>query len=175
MPLKKFESKIKKIEGGGLKKFDPKALAKRREAAKALDFIPAEDDALADMPDDLLPEQENAARMEMLDAALNGEKPVTDGSTIKADLKRQGDAHKNQGRTDYYCVICFAEGEAVTEFLTRVGYPEPDATFIDGHILAGVLNIELPKPQYKLQKIRPPQRTLARLVTAFPKKGDDKA
>jgi hypothetical protein len=180
MPLKKISTGIKKSEGGGLKKIDITGLAMRREAAKALDFInDREPDVLADMPEDLLPEQENVERLKRLEVAIIGEKPVTDGSTnsstIKADLKRQGDAYKNQGAVDYYRVICFADGDAADEFFKRVGYPSPDDRFIDGHILAGNLNIELPKPKFKLQKIRPPQRTLSRLVTAFPKKGDVEA
>lgn len=179
MALKKIELKIKKTEGGGLKKIDMNALAKRREGAKALDFVGREQDVLADMPDDLLPEQENAERMKRLDVALNGEKPATGGSTnnstMKADLKRQGEAYKNQAAVDYYKVICFADGDAAEEFLKRVGYPEPGNIFIDGHILAGNLNIELPKPKFKLQKIRPPVRNLERLVTAFPKKGSTEA
>ena len=83
MALKKLAVKIKKAEGGGgLKKIDMGALSKRREAAKALDFVGREQDVLADMSDDLKPEEENAERMRQLDEALNGEKPVTDGSTI---------------------------------------------------------------------------------------------
>jgi hypothetical protein len=104
MPLKKITTGIKKTEGGGLRKLDMGALAKRREAAKALDFVARETDALADMPDDLNPEEENAECLKRLDTALNGEKPVTDGSTIKADLKRQRDAFNHQGAVDYYRV-----------------------------------------------------------------------
>ena len=174
MPLKKFEPKLKRPGEGGLKKIDMGAIARRREAAKALDFVePVREDVLADIPDDLAPEEANAERMRRLDAALNGEKPATDGSTIKADLKRQGEAFKNQGAADYYRVICFADGESAIEFLKKIGYPAPDDRYIDGHFLAGNLNIELPKPKFQLQKIRPPQRTLSRLVTAFPKKGSE--
>ena len=122
MPLKKISAGIKKPEGGSLKKIDAASLAKRREAAKALDFVSGrEPDVLADMPDDLAPEADNVERMRRLDVALNGEKAATDGSTMKADLKRQGEAFKNQGAIDYYRVICFADGGAAAEFLKRVG------------------------------------------------------
>jgi hypothetical protein len=173
MPLKKLETKIKKTEGGGLKKIDMAAIAKRREAAKALDFIEGEENVLADMPDDLNPEEENAERMRLLDVALNGEKPAGDGSTIKADLKRQGEAFKNQGKTDYFFVVVFADSDAATEMLKKMGYPDTDANFVDGYLLASSLGYDLPKPKFKLQKIRPPQRTLQRLVTAFPSKNND--
>jgi hypothetical protein len=176
MPLKKITLGIKKTEGGGLKKIDMGAIARRREAARALDFVPSGEDALAGMPEDLGPEAEEAERLRRMDAALNGEKPVTDGSTIKADLKRQGEAHKNQGANDYYFTVVFADGKAATEFLKRTGYPNSDAAFVDGYMLAEALGISgLPRPEFKLQKIRPPQRTLERLVTAFPKKTGDEA
>ncbi|SHG90904.1 hypothetical protein [Bradyrhizobium erythrophlei] len=175
MALKKITIGIKKTEGGGLKKIDMASIAKRREAAKALDFVGDGEDALADMPEDLKPEEEEAERLKRLDTALNGEKPVTDGSTIKADLKRQNEAHKNQGANDYYFVVVFADGDAATEMLKKTGYPNPDAEFVDGYILAQCLGHELPRPKFKLQKIRPPQRTLERLVTAFPKKKGNEA
>lgn len=176
MALKKLNIGIKKREGGGLRKLDPNALKNRREAAKALDFVPAvRDDVLAEIDDEMLnPEEANAARMAALDGALNGDKAEdkveTNNSTIKADLKRQRDAYANQGKTDYYCVICFADGDAVQAFLKATNYPDADAVFVDGHILAGRLGIELPKPKFQLQKIRPPQKSLSRMVTAFPKK-----
>jgi hypothetical protein len=172
MALKRLNTGIKQREGGGLKRLDPNAMKKRREAAKALDFVPnVREDVIADVDDEALtPEEANAERMELLDDALNGNKPVTDGSTIKADLKRQRDAYANQGKTDYYGVICFADGDALTEFLKKVDYPDPEATFIDGYILAARLGIELPRPKFQLQKIRPPVKSLAGMVTAFPKK-----
>ncbi|WP_024517053.1 hypothetical protein [Bradyrhizobium sp. Tv2a-2] len=171
MALKKIERAPLKGAGGGLKKIDRGGIEKMRAAARALDFVERQDDVLDDMPDDLSPEEENAEQMRRLDVALNGDKATTNGSTIKADLKRQSDAFKNQGSGDYYCVICFVDNEAVTSFLKQAEYPEEDAVFIDGYLLAKGLGFELPKPNFKLQKIRPPVRNLERLVTAFPSKG----
>jgi hypothetical protein len=163
MALKRIERKPLKVSGG-LKEMEVGGIAKRRLLNSALDFVQNEEDVLADLPEDLSPEEAHVARMERLDDALNQK------TTIKADLKRQGEAHKEQGRTDYHFVVCFADNEAATEFLRKLGYPQADAIFVDGHVLAGLLNIELPKPKFRLQAIRPPQRNLARLVTAFPKK-----
>jgi hypothetical protein len=164
MALKKIARKPLK-ESGGLKKIEAGGIAKRRLLNSALDFVQSEADVLADLPEDISPEEAHVQRMERLDEALNQK------STIKDDLKRQGDAHKALSRADYHFVVCFADNDAATEFLRKLGYPQTDAIFVDGHVLAGLLNIELPKPKFRLQQIRPPQRNLARLVTAFPKKG----
>jgi hypothetical protein len=101
---------------------------------------------------------------------------------MKSDLKRQNRAHQEQQRVDYYKVLVFSDGDAADELLKRIGYHDPQMTFIDGHLLAGLLNIDLPKPKFRLQTIRPPVRNLERLVTAFPKAtgapkavGDDEA
>lgn len=168
MALKKIVRKELKI-GGGLKtmaKLDPDAIKKRREMAKALDFVPpAGSDALADITEDLSPEAETEEIIAKLDSALNPEKQAA----LKADLDRQKDAYKNQGATDYYFVAVFADSTAASAFLKAANYGNPDAVFVDGHLLAGALNIDLPKPEFKLQKIRPPVRNLEQLVTAFPK------
>ncbi|UGY15136.1 hypothetical protein HAP48_0042530 [Bradyrhizobium septentrionale] len=186
MALKKLNLSIKKKEGGGgLRKLDPDAMKKRREAAKALDFVPNEADVLADMPEGLSPEDEHLERMRRLGDAF-GDIPAGDaspadeeskeldakGKGMKADLARQQNANAQQDTADYYICVVFADGASATEFIKRTNYPVPDSSFIDGHLLASALGFELPKPKIRLQKIRPPQRTLARLVTAFPDKGD---
>jgi hypothetical protein len=110
--LKSIERKPLK-ESGGLKKMEAGGIAKRRLLNSALDFVQNEEDILADLPEDLSPEEAHVARMEPLDDALNQK------TTIKADLKRQGEAHKEQGRTDYHFVVCFADNDAATEFLRK--------------------------------------------------------
>ena len=102
MALKRIERKPLK-ESGGLKEMEVGGIAKRRLLNSALDFVQNEEDVLADLPEDLSPEEAHVARMERLDDALNQK------TTIKADLKRQGEAHKEQGRTDYHFVVCFAD------------------------------------------------------------------
>ncbi|WP_439398676.1 hypothetical protein ACRQ5Q_15045 [Bradyrhizobium sp. PMVTL-01] len=166
MALKRIERPGLKGPGGPLKKIDRDGLERRRAMNKALDFVQGEtQDVLAKIDEDATPEEQTAEVIGKLDAALNPEKQAQ----IKADLKRQKDAYVNQGANDYYCVVVFAEGAAVTEFLRKAGYGDTSATYVDGHVLAQGLKIDLPKPQFKLQKIRPPVRNLERLVTAFPK------
>jgi hypothetical protein len=137
--------------------------------------VQSEQDVLADVPGDLSPEEAHVERMKRLDTALNNKgEAETDGegkNTLRKDLERQRLAHKEQSKVDYHFVVCFADGDAATTFLQKVGYPDASAIFVDGHVLAGLLKIELPKPKFRLQQVRPPQRNLARLVTAFPKKG----
>ncbi len=172
MALKKVERKPLK-QAGGLKKMgDGGGIAQRRLINSALDFVPDEDDVIGDLPEDLSHEQAHLERMARLEAAMAPDQAATGNpsSMMKADLNRQRAAHDSQKMADYYCVVCFADGDAVSEFLRKVKYPDPDVTFVDGHVLASLLNIELPKPKFRLQKIRPPQKTLARLVTEFPKK-----
>jgi prepilin-type processing-associated H-X9-DG protein len=170
MALKKIERSGPLKSAGGLKKLEGGGIAKQRMLNRALDFVGDAPDVLADVEEGDSPEATHGAIIDRLDHALNDQPSERDASTIKADLKRQGDAYKNQGLCDYYVVVCFADGDATTEFLKKLGYPDPNAVFVDGHVLASLANIELPKPKFRLQHIRPPQKNLERLVTAFPKK-----
>lgn len=181
MALKKLNLGIKKREGGGLRKLDPDRMKKRREAAKALDFVERQTDPIGDMPEDLDPERENEERVARLDLVLNGKVPASaepaegddaQATSMKADLKRQGQAYAEQGKTDYYRVIVFADGASAEAFMAKVGYFDKELTYIDGHILANALGFDLPKPKLRLQKIRPPQKSYERLVTAFSRRGD---
>ncbi|UGY23741.1 hypothetical protein HU675_0038310 [Bradyrhizobium septentrionale] len=181
MALKKLTLGIKKREGGGLRKLDPNAMKKRREAAKALDFVERQTDPIGEIPEELDPEQENEERIARLDLVLNGKVPPSaepaegddaQTSTMKADLKRQGKAYEEQGKTDYYKVIVFADGASAEAFMEKIGYFDKELTYIDGHILAESMGFDLPKPKVRLQKSRPPQKSYERLVTAFSRRED---
>lgn len=172
MALKKVDRGGPLKTSGGLKKLDSGGIARQRMLNRALDFVPdMRDDVLADMPDGLDPEAEHAERMGRLDAAMNPPKQVKFDQTMSNAIKNEQRHYKLQNVSDYYFVAVFADGAAVSKFLQKLGYPDADATFVDGHVLASLLNIELPKPDYRLQQVRPPQKQFSRLVTAFPKKG----
>lgn len=173
MPLKKIERKPLQTSERGLKALPSGGIKRQQMLNSALDFVDdRQADVLAGVKTEDLSEADHRGVIEKLDAALN---PPAHGKYRRADIAKSMGQHQSQAdqhATDHYCVLCFAEGDSVTAFLQRVGYPDPSATYIDGHVLAELLNIEMPKPKFRLPKIRPAQRTLARLVTAFPAKGE---
>jgi hypothetical protein len=66
MAFKRIERKPLK-ESGGSRKMEAGGIAKRRLLNSALDFVQNEEDVLADLPEDLSPEEAHVARMERLD------------------------------------------------------------------------------------------------------------
>ena len=89
---------------------------------------------------------------------------------LSAAMKKQAEQFDGEGRSDYYCVICFEQGEQLDAFLKGVGYPVVDDVFIDGPLLAQQMKIEIPQPTFRLKPLRPPDKTLMRLVTDIPKR-----
>ena len=140
-----------------LQKRNPADMIRQRLAGQqALAFVGPADDPLEGMPDDLPPEQRFAETIKRLEGGLS------------AAMKKQSKDFIQQGRSDYYCVLCFEQGEQVGAFLKGLGYPAPDDMFVDGPLLARILNIEIPQPTYRLKPLRKPDKALARLVTRIP-------
>jgi hypothetical protein len=69
----------------------------------------------------------------------------------------QTELHTHSGYGAEYSVIVFEDRDQVTAFFRAIGYPEPKDVFIDGTVVADILNIELPPlkaaPQKRLKAV----------------------
>jgi hypothetical protein len=62
--------------------------------------------------------------------------------------------HKDVGYGVDYCVLVFRDAGQVTAFLQGVHYPDPQAHYVDGTILADILHVALPEPKVALSKLK---------------------
>lgn len=128
-----------------------RSIGSRDAKRKLLAFIGPARDPLAGKPE-LPPEEDFTETVKRLEGGLS------------AAMKRQSEVFRAQGRSDYYAVLCFEEGEQVEAFLKGVGYPDPEARFVDGPVLAKLLMIEIPATKFRFRPLRKPDGALARLV-----------
>ena len=140
-----------------LKRADPDAMRARMKRRPALAFVQREPNPLLGMEKDLPAEEAFAETAKRLEGGLS------------AAMQKQMQAFAGQGRSDYYAVLCFEQGEQLEALLKAWGYPDPEAAFIDGPLLASILGIEIPEPEFRLKPLRGVDKALARLVTHVPK------
>ncbi len=76
------------------------------------------------------------------------------GTTMSQRMKMERERKKAATAADDYFVICFQEGAQATAFLKAIGYPELYASFVDGTIVAKLLDIELPAPTMKKRALK---------------------
>ena len=131
---------------------------KRGISRTPLYFLDDARDPLKGIPKDLAPEDQFKANMNALGQGLSGA------------LQKQQQQHKERGRSDYYIVVCFEHGDQADAFMKATSYPDVEAQFVDGTILAKLLSIELPAAPYRPPKLRKPDQTLAKLVTMIPRR-----
>lgn len=77
-------------------------------------------------------------------------------------------------RTDFFFCVVFEHGDQAKAFMKHWGYPDPDAQFVDGTILAKAMGIELPPTPFRLKPLRPADKSLQHLVTAVPSRSEIK-
>jgi hypothetical protein len=140
MALKRLDTGIKRLAGG---------IPKRTK--KPLAFIPPSPDPMIGLPEGKTNEESIGNEVKAVESSIM--------ARLKADAKRKEIATS----AEYYFVVCFEDGNQASTFLKALKYPDDNAAFIDGTILADILNIELPVAE-KMKPLREPDRALARLV-----------
>ena len=99
-PPRRLQASLKRLDR------KPARLGDRiRAGRKPLAFIESEPDPLCGVPKGLPLEAEYEAQKDALKTGLGG------------DLRRQADAFKEAGRTDFYIVLCFEHSHQVDVFL----------------------------------------------------------
>jgi hypothetical protein len=141
-----------------LQPIDREAMKARMMKRPKLGFIVKEPNPLQGMPRDLPAEEQFQEVTKRLEGGLS------------AAMKKQAEQFDSEGRSDYYAVLCFEQGEQLDAFLKGLKYPEPDAVYIDGPLLARCAGIPIPEPEFRLKPLRAPDKSLARLVTVTPKR-----
>jgi len=140
-PLKRLGSKLSLREG-------PKSLR------APLAFIPKAKDPCEDLEEAKTNEKSIAQEVGAIQNAMV--------QRLKADAKRKELATSS----DDYFTVAFESGEQATAFLQAVGYKTVHDAFIDGLILADLLQIKLPAAKDKikvLQRMHDPK--LTKLIT----------
>ena len=140
MALKRLDAGIKRLAG---------SIPKSRK--KPLAFIPPE-------PDPMLGISEGKTNEELI-----GNEVKAVESSIMARLKADAKRKEIATSAEYYFVVCFEDSNQASTFLKALKYPDDNAAFIDGTILAEILKIELPVAE-KMKPLRAPDASLARLV-----------
>ncbi len=84
-----------------------------------------------------------------------------------ARAKEEAHRFQETTRTDYYVVMVFEHGDQVNAFLRQSGYPDANAMFVDGTIVAEKLGMKLPPTPFRLKPLRKTDNSLSRMVTAL--------
>jgi len=101
-----------------------------------LDFVPAEPDPLAGVPDGAPPEVQIKRELDAFGKAFR-----------EAAKKEAADSyHEKEGYGAECIMLVFQDADQATAFLRRAEYPGAKEVFVDGVLLAELLGIPLPAP-----------------------------
>lgn len=117
-------------------------------------------------PDDVTADTTGMTQEQAIDASVQ-----ILGTTMSQRMKMERERKKAATTADDYFVMCFQEGTQATAFLKAIGYPEIYASFVDGTIVAKLLDIELPEPTLKKRALKKTHdKGLTRLAADLKKK-----
>jgi hypothetical protein len=130
-PLKRTEARLQRLNG-----------SKAKVQRLALDFVPSAENPLCGIKPSGTNEQQRKQELDAIGQAFS-----------KASKQISGRDKLTSYGVDY-CVLVFRDADQVDAFLRAVGYPDPKAHYVDGTILADILQIALPAPKVVIPKIK---------------------
>lgn len=150
--LRTIGGKGLKALGGRMAGLSGKPLRTRRTLA----FVEKAPDPMRDM-----------APADTAEQQINGEVEAVRIGIVER-MKKDAARKKAAVAADDYFVVAFESGEQATAFLRAVRYDKPDDAFIDGTMLAKLLNIELPAAVNQRRALKTVHDTgLSSLVTRW--------
>ena len=150
-PLKRSTKPL--LRSGGLQRSPKKMMLRNREP---LEFVKAEPNPLSGKP---TKNQEQKFTRELDEY----------GKAFRDAAKKEQAAtdHAMEGYGADYFLMVFRDSRQATGFLHAIGYPDAKDVFVDGTIVADLLDVKLPEPvaplPKKLKTVK--QTTLVNLVT----------
>ncbi len=157
LPPKKLTRLDKPVERTKLKRMD------ERIGQKPLTFLEGSPSCFSPTDPNATPEEQHEK--------IDGEILTGFAARAKAEAFRFAETT----RTDYFFTMVFEHGDQAVAFLRSINYRESDSMYVDGMIVAKLLNIELPRTPFRLRPLRPADKSLNRLVTLIPSRTGIKA